>query len=85
MTIYIKTISIVFFSRETVACPQILLECHKKVYTGSLLFPLQDVDECFSGHQCDSSATCYNTDGSYMCICDSGYTGDGRTCRGIDL
>ena len=41
-----------------------------------------DIDECSSGHQCDSSATCYNTDGSYTCTCDSGYTGDGRTCKG---
>ena len=41
-----------------------------------------DIDECSSGHQCDSSATCYNTDGSYTCICNNGYTGDGRTCRG---
>ena len=41
-----------------------------------------DIDECSSGHQCDSSATCYNTDGSYTCICNNGYTGDGRSCRG---
>ena len=41
-----------------------------------------DIDECSSDHQCDSSATCYNTDGSYTCTCDSGYTGDGRTCKG---
>ena len=47
-----------------------------------MFFFALDIDECSSGHQCDSSATCYNTDGSYTCICNNGYTGDGRTCRG---
>ena len=47
-----------------------------------IVFIFLDIDECSSGHQCDSSATCYNTAGSYTCICISGYTGDGRTCRG---
>ena len=40
------------------------------------------MDECSARHQCDSSATCHNTDGSYTCTCDSGYSGDGRTCYG---
>ena len=31
---------------------------------------------------CDINAICHNTDGSYMCICSSGYTGDGSTCTG---
>ena len=44
-----------------------------------------DIDECSSSHKCDSSATCYNTDGSYICVCNSGYSGDGRTCRGREL
>ena len=48
--------------------------------TSTIIF--LDIDECSSGHQCDSSATCYNTVGSYTCICNSGYTGDGRTCKG---
>ena len=29
---------------------------------------------------CDDNATCTNTDGSYDCICDVGYSGDGFTC-----
>ena len=49
------------------------------------IFFASDVDECSLGHQCDSSATCYNTDGSYTCTCNSGFTGDGRTCRGTSL
>ena len=46
---------------------------------------IEDIDECSSGHTCDSSASCQNTDGSYVCTCDGGYTGDGHTCRGMVL
>jgi len=46
---------------------------------------IADIDECSSGHTCDSSASCQNTDGSYVCTCDEGYTGDGHTCRGMSL
>ena len=32
---------------------------------------------------CDSNAVCSNTEGSYVCSCVEGYTGDGKTCTGI--
>ena len=42
-----------------------------------------DFDECKTGtHSCDDNATCKNTVGSYNCICESGYSGDGKTCNG---
>ena len=31
---------------------------------------------------CDSNAVCTNTDESFNCTCNNGYTGDGFTCRG---
>ena len=40
-----------------------------------------DVDECTSfPNICGANADCHNTDGSYICNCKAGYTGDGKTC-----
>ena len=41
-----------------------------------------DTNECQTGSPCHSNAICNNTDGSYICTCDSGYSGDGFTCSG---
>ena len=40
-----------------------------------------DSDECQSS-PCHSNATCNNTNGSFICTCNSGYSGDGFTCTG---
>lgn len=49
--------------------------CHE------LIFP--DIDECsLSTFDCIPEARCENTVGSYMCVCLSGYTGDGVVCEG---
>ena len=42
-----------------------------------------DVNECLSNSTCDANATCNNTEGSYTCTCDSGYSGDGISCDGM--
>ena len=48
-----------------------------------LLDFLSDVDECTaSSPVCDVNAKCQNNHGSYNCMCDSGFTGDGKTCQG---
>ena len=42
-----------------------------------------DIDECTDGtDNCHDDAQCTNTDGSFTCMCNSGYTGDGTTCTG---
>ena len=40
-----------------------------------------DVNEC-GNDTCHANATCNNTIGSFMCICDRGFTGDGFNCSG---
>ena len=44
-----------------------------------------DIDECSSAeaNDCDLDAMCTNTEGSYVCRCKRGYTGDGKNCTGI--
>ena len=40
-----------------------------------------DINECISGSAvCHDNATCTNTDGSYECTCDTGFSGDGFNC-----
>ena len=47
------------------------------------LFLFSDIDECSADlNPCDSNADCINTDGSYNCACQQGFTGDGITCKG---
>ena len=42
-----------------------------------------DIDECSTkSHSCDVNAVCNDTEGSYMCTCNSGYSGDGKACSG---
>ncbi|PFX18416.1 Uromodulin [Stylophora pistillata] len=42
------------------------------------------IDECKKNlHSCHSNAFCNNTNGSYSCICKTGFQGDGKeTCHG---
>ena len=46
-----------------------------------LIFCL-DINECVRNNPCDTNAQCTNTDGSYTCSCNAGYTGDGTICTG---
>ena len=42
-----------------------------------------DIDECATGdYTCHVNADCSNTNGSFMCSCIFGYSGDGTTCSG---
>ena len=58
--------------------------CHdlKVMPNASSLFAL-DIDECSTlTHNCLPIANCTNTDGSYLCICDSVHNGSGSSCKG---
>lgn len=49
-----------------------------------VFFPVTDVDECASPEtkDCHSNALCTNSEGSYVCRCLKGFTGDGKSCTG---
>ena len=34
-------------------------------------------------NNCHSNATCTNTEGSYTCVCKSGFSGNGTSCTGM--
>ena len=45
-----------------------------------------DIDECaLNSHNCSENADCTNTQGSHICSCNSGFSGDGYECEGIVL
>ncbi|MFO0591046.1 MAG: EGF domain-containing protein [Polyangiaceae bacterium] len=45
-----------------------------------------DLDECSDPalNDCSADATCTNTDGSYVCKCKKGFSGDGVTCADVN-
>ena len=53
---------------------------HKQKYTHA------DINECATGtNNCNVNAVCTNTNGSFICRCQSGYIGDGVTCNGMRI
>ena len=48
------------------------------------LWQIADIDECAdpAANNCGENAACSNTEGSFSCACNAGYTGDGVTCTG---
>ena len=45
-------------------------------------YPLSvDINECQLGTDlCHDNASCIDTEGSYECMCETGFSGDGFTC-----
>ena len=45
---------------------------------------LTDIDECSElSHDCNTTyAECRDTDGSFECVCSTGYVGNGSSCEG---
>ncbi|XP_061422203.1 mucin-4-like [Lethenteron reissneri] len=44
-----------------------------------------DIDECSQANACSADATCANTDGSYTCSCNEGFTGNGIVCERMEV
>ena len=49
------------------------------------IYFIVDVDECVLNVPCDANALCTNTNGSFECMCNAGYTGYGLVCSGMAL
>ena len=48
--------------------------------------PLLDIDECMEDISvCDENANCTDTEGSFNCNCNDGYTGNGTHCEGKNI
>jgi len=61
-------------------------KCISCMYVIATLYYPTDVSECVrSLDECDPNATCNNTFGSYDCICNLGFTGNGFICSGIHI
>lgn len=57
---------------------------HREMNSKCTLHLSTDVNECDDddSNDCNSNAMCINTEGSYQCQCNDGYTGDGTQCEG---
>ena len=42
-----------------------------------------DINEC-ADNPCNQNANCINNEGSYLCECNTGYTGNGTNCTGMN-
>ena len=50
------------------------------------LFPdfYTDINECITGEDlCDVNGNCTDTEGSYECTCNTGFSGNGFNCSGL--
>ena len=58
----------------------------RTIFTIFVPIVVSDVDECAANaHDCAADADCINTDGSFVCSCQVGYTGDGKLCQGTKM
>ena len=61
-------------------CKYLVITYHKFRFDPGI-GPHTDIDECTLGlNNCDDNATCTDTEGSFFCTCNVGYTGDGVNC-----
>ena len=42
-----------------------------------------DIINCENDDGCHDNATCTDNNGSYVCMCQEGFTGDGFNCTGL--
>ena len=53
------------------------------IFVNTFLTFSKDINECLRNtHSCHDNATCTNTEGSFYCTCNVGYSGNGTFCTG---
>ena len=69
-----------FFTFLHVMRPFVCMEA--KWWNVNFIYGFPDMNECKRNQPCDVNAICTNTEGSYVCTCHPGYTGNGLSCTG---
>ena len=50
----------------------------------SYICAVSDINECdLNTHNCSNHANCFNTNGSFVCNCSDGFSGNGVICEGM--
>lgn len=71
------------FSGDGISCKGAIISPLQCIDTVSRHLLKADVDECAEdAHNCHFNASCINDEGSYLCECGVGYSGDGLNCDG---
>ena len=75
---YIQSIYVHF--KTDLKCCMGYTGCHNSKCM-HVCIPPTDIDECsLDANNCDDNAACTDTEGSFFCTCNTGYTGDGVNC-----
>ena len=72
------SVSVTLDSLEMEQIVQVRLSLFVFVFEASSFL---DINECeMDISLCDGNATCIDTEGSFLCVCNSGYSGNGSSC-----
>lgn len=86
LMLIVKILMVLSFAYVVMDSLETVLAVKVRFYFVYILFTIiiADINECDSS-PCDTNAECENTDGSFVCTCNIGYSGDGFTCQGSFL
>ena len=62
-------------------CKPTSLACQSTLFSILILCLFVDINECLNS-PCGRNASCIDNEGSFICQCNVGFSGDGFTCTG---